>query len=127
MGLEKYSMPTLAATTTTTQTVTLKPSLRKKLLMALRTYVTLKETEKVAKAAKDKQRGIVGECLEEVGEITIKLEGFTATFVAPGKKVFDRKKFVELGGDLTIYDAAMINVDVKPYVKVSTGGSKDEE
>lgn len=122
-------MPSLstAVTTTTVQTVTLKPSLRKKLLMALRTYVTLKDQEKIAKAAKDKQRGVVGECLEEVGESTLKIEGFTATFVAPAKKGLDRKRFVQLGGDLAVLDAAYVEQTVTPYVKISMGGGKDDE
>lgn len=116
-----------AVTTTTVQTVTLKPGLRKKLLLALRTYVTLKDQEKIAKAAKDKQRGVVGGCLEEVGESTLKIEGFTATFVAPAKKVLDRKRFAQLGGDLTVLDAAYVEQTVTPYVKISTSGGKDDE
>lgn len=122
-------MPALStnATTTTVQTVTLKPSLRKKLLLALRTYTTLKDTEKIAKAAKDKQRGIVGECLEEVGESTLKLEGYTATFVAPTKKTLDRKRFVQLGGDLAMLDAAYVEQPVNAYVKVTCPGMKEDE
>lgn len=120
-------MPTLTATTTTTQTVTLTPSLRKKLLLALRTYTSLKDQEKVAKAAKDKQRGIVGECLEEVGESTLKFEGYTATYVAPVKKMLDRKRFVQLGGDLAMLDAAYVEQLVNPYVKISVGGGKEDE
>jgi hypothetical protein len=115
-------MPTLTAavTTTTVQTVTLKPTIRKKLLTALRTYAGLKDQEKVLDLAKKKARGTVQEVLEEVGETSLKLEGYTATMVAPTKKVLDRKKFVQLGGDLALLDAAYVEQDTTPYIKVTT-------
>lgn len=111
----------LTATTTTVQTVTLKPAIRKKLLVACRTYASLKDSEKVLELAKKQQRGVVQEVLEEVGETSLKLEGFTVTMVCPEKRVLDRKKFVQLGGDLALLDAAYVNQDVAPYVKVSVG------
>ena len=114
------------ATTTTVQTVTLKPSLRTKLLKALRTYSSLKDQEKVIDLAKKQCRDGIGGILEEVGESTLKIEGFIATFVAPAKKVLDRKKFVQLGGDLALLDAAYVEQAVTPYVKVTVPG-KDTE
>lgn len=110
-----------AVTTTTVQTVTLKPTIRTKLLKALRLYGGLKEQEKVIEFAKKSCRGAIGEILEEVGESTLKIDGFTATFVAPAKRVLDRKKFVQLGGDLALLDASYVEQAVMPYVKISTG------
>ena len=118
-------MPGLAVTTTTVQTVTLKPTVRKKLLTALRTYAGLKDQEKVLEVAKKQVRGGIGAILEDVGESTLKIEGFTATFVAPAKKVLDRKKFVQLGGDLALLDAAYVEQAVTPYVKVTCPGAKE--
>jgi hypothetical protein len=112
-------MPTLSATTTTIQTVALKPTLRRKLLVALQIYAELRDQETVLDLAKKKQRGIVQGVLEEVGETSLKLDGYTATIVAPAKKVLDRKKFVQLGGDLALLDAAYVEQDVTPYVKVT--------
>ena len=120
-------MPGLAVTTTTVQTVTLKPTVRKKLLTALRTYAGLKDQEKVLEAAKKQVRGGIGAILEDVGESTLKVEGFTATFVAPAKKVLDRKKFVQLGGDLALLDAAYVEQAVTPYVKISCPKAGEEE
>lgn len=120
-------MPTLTAavTTTTVQMVTLKPTIRKKLLTALRTYGGLKDQEKVLDLAKRKARGTVQEVLEEVGETSLKLEGYTATIVAPAKKVLDRKKFVQLGGDLALLDAAYVDQDVTPYIKITAPTDKE--
>ena len=118
-------MPALTATVTTTETITLQPSIRKRLLLALRTYTGLKDQEKALDLAKKKQRGIVQEVLEEVGETSLKLDGYTATMVAPSKKVLDRKLFVQLGGDLALLDAAYVEAPVTPYVKISVG--KDGE
>ena len=112
-------MPGLAVTTTTVQTVTLKPTVRKKLLTALRTYAGLKSQEAALDLAKKKVRSEVGGILEEVGESTLKIDGYTATFVAPAKKVLDRKKFVQLGGDLALLDAAYVEQAVTPYVKLT--------
>ncbi len=118
-------MPGLAVTTTTVQTVTLKPTVRKKLLACLREYAGLKSQDEVIDLAKKKCRGNIGAILEDVGESTLKVEGFTATFVAPAKKVLDRKKFVQLGGDLALLDAAYVEQAVTPYVKVTCPGSKE--
>ena len=49
----------------------------------------------------------------------------TATFVAPAKRVLDRKKFVQLGGDLALLDAAYVEQAVTPYVKVTCPGAKE--
>ena len=120
-------MPGLAVITTTVQTVTLKPTVRKKLLNALRTYAGLKSQEAALDLAKKKVRGEVGGILEEVGESTLKIDGFTATFVAPAKRVLDRKKFVQLGGDLALLDAAYVEQPVAAYVKISCPKEEKEE
>jgi hypothetical protein len=120
-------MAGLAATTTTVQTVTLKPTVRKKLLTELRTYLGLKEQDAAIDVAKKKCRGNIGAILEDVGESTLKIEGFTATFVAPAKRVLDRKKFVQLGGDLALLDAAYVEQAVTPYVKVTTPSEKEDK
>lgn len=114
----------LAATTTQTTTVALSPSIRKRLLTALRTYTGLKDQEKALKLAKSKTRDLVGGVLEEVGESTLKIDGYTATFVAPTKKVLDRKKFVLLGGDLALLDAAYVDQPTLAYVKVTCPGGE---
>lgn len=120
-------MPGLTVTTTTVQTLTLKPTVRKKLVGLLRTYGGLKDQEKAIELAKKQTRGGIGAILEDVGESTLKIEGFTATFVAPAKKVLDRKKFVQLGGDLALLDAAYVEQAVTPYVKVSCPKEDKEE
>ena len=118
-------MAGLAVTTTTVQTVTLKPTVRKKLLAELRTYLGLKEQDSVIDLAKKKCRGNIGAILEEVGESTLKIEGFTASYVPSVRKVLDRKKFVQLGGDLALLDAAYVEQAVTPYVKVTTPSEKE--
>ena len=47
--------------------------------------------------------------------------------MAPIRKVLDRKKFVQLGGDLAILDQSYDNVPTKAYVRVTLPGAKEDE
>mgnify|MGYP001573967162 FL=1 len=124
-------MPTLAATASVTATTThqlkLAPQLKRKLLLALKTYTELAAQAKVLALAKKKQSGIVEEIQTELGESSIDIDGYKSTIVAPIRKVLDRKRFVALGGDLAILDQAMIDTPSKAYPKITAPGAVNEE
>lgn len=119
-------MPTLEATTTTQTQVKIKPTVLQKLRRELKLFAELRLQLKTLEHAMDKHKGIIAEIREESGEQSIMLDGFTITLVAPVRKVFDAKRYVTLGGDLAIYNAANVETPSKPYTKVTTPKDDDE-
>ena len=118
-------MPTtaIALTATTTHQLTIAPQIKRKLLLALRTYVELNEQAKAIKLAKAKQMTVVEGIQTELGESSIDIDGYKSTIVAPIRKVLDKKKFIALGGNLDIYEAAMIDTPSKAYAKITAPGT----
>lgn len=117
-----------SVTATTTHEVKLAPALRKKLLTSLRTYAGLKSQIEVLESALKKQKGLIGALREETGEQSLALEGFKVTLVANIRKKFNPKKFVQLGGDLALYNEAHEDVPVRAFEKITLpGASEDEE
>ena len=118
---------TVAVTATTTHQLVIAPQIKRKLLLALRTYVELAAQAKVLKLAKKKQTKIVEAIQVELGETSLDIEGFKATLVAPVPKKLDRKLFVALGGNLELLDAAMVDNPSEPYVKITAPGVADDD
>ena len=117
---------TVAVTATTTHQLVIAPQLKRKLLLALKTYTELAAQAKVLALAKKKQGSIVEGIQTELGESSIDIDGYKSTIVAPIRKVLDRKRFVALGGDLDILDKAMIDTPSKAYAKITPPG-KDHD
>lgn len=120
-------MLTTSVTATTTHQLMLKPTLKKKLLTALRTYVELGLQKKAIEFARSKQSKIVEEIQVELGESSLDIEGFKSTIVAPIRKVFDKKLFVALGGNLDLYERAMVATPGTPYMKITPPGNGHED
>ena len=122
-------MPTtaIALTATTTHQLTIAPQIKRKLLLALKTYTELAAQAKVLALAKKKQGSIVEGIQTELGESSIAIDGYKSTIVAPIRKVLDRKRFVALGGDLEMLDKAMIDTPSKAYPKITAPGAVNEE
>lgn len=120
-------MPGLATATTlaTTHEVQLKPALLTKLRRELRLYAELKTQLKAIALALDKHKGVIGAIREETGEQSLKLDGFSVTLVAPVRKQFNGAKFVQLGGDIGIYNEAHESVPGRPYDKITLPGEKN--
>jgi hypothetical protein len=120
-------MPSLStiATTTTTEEIRLSPTLRRKLLMKLKTYAELHTQKKAIEAAMDRHKAEIGALREDTGHQSIEIEGYKVTQVAGVRKKFDAKRFVANGGDLAIYNNSMIDVPNRPYEKVTLPGEKD--
>ena len=57
----------------------------------------------------------------------VKIEGFSVKHISPTRKKFQRKRFIDLGGDLAVYDAACPEVPTKSFTKINVPGERDEE
>lgn len=122
-------MPTVStvATVSTTHEVKLAPKLAAKLRLRLRAYAALKNQFDALKAAMEKAKGEIDGLRDETGEQSLSIDGYHVTLVAPIRKKFDPKRFVQLGGELEIYNQAQISVPGRPYTKVSCPGEKDSD
>ena|SRR5467141_1613461 len=120
-------MPSPSLTATSSQELTLKPSVRKRLLVELNTYAGLRAELKAIEARMDKSKAIVETIREETGEQKLEIDGYSICIVAPIRKKFSPKKYVLIGGDLALYNLAMEDVTSKPYTKVTCPGAKEEE
>lgn len=122
-------MPKLstAVTTTATTAVQIKPTVKKKLLTALKGWAEQHLKEKAAAEEKTKYVKEVLEIQVDLEESQIEVEGFKSTVVAPkGRKTLNRKKFVKLGGNLEILDAAYEEGEPgNAYPKITPPGAKE--
>ena len=116
-------------TATTTHLLKLSPQIKKKLLLALRTYVELGAQKKALDLARAKQSKIVEDIQVELGESSLDIEGFKSTIVAPVRHTLDKKRYVTLGGDLDLLERSMVDTPGKSYVRITPpngNGSEDE-
>lgn len=122
-------MPVLStvATVSTTKEITLKPALKRKLMTELRAYAAIKEQLKTLEHAADKHKDVIGKLREETGEQSLAIEGFKVTQVAPIRKKFNAKKFILIGGDISLFNEAHEDVPGKPFEKITLPGSKDRD
>lgn len=118
--------PKLSIEATTTHEITLAPQVKKKLKMNLEAYADLKvqrdAIDHAMKAHRDKVQGI----LDDVGETSLKLDGYTATVVTTTRKTLDQKKLIALGVTIDTIERATVETTAKPYVKVTVPGGGDE-
>jgi len=115
-----------SVTTTVTQEVELEPVMRRQLLIELRAFAAIKEQLVRLQHQSDAHKAAIGALRDETGAQTLSVEGFTISLVAPIRKVFNKKKFVLVGGDLALYEQAMDNVSSRAYDRISCPGSDDE-
>ena len=115
------------ATVTTVTEVKLSPSVRKRLLTAFNVYAELAAQKKAIRLAMDKQVAVLATIREDLGEESISIDGNTTTLVAGLYKKFNAKKFVSLGGELALYEAAVEEKPKRAYEKVTVAGVKDDE
>ena len=119
---------TATITATTTHQIKLSPSIKTKLLTALRTYVELAAQKKVIEHAQKLLRKTIEAIQVEVGESSLEIDGFKSTIVAPIRKTLDKKRFVALGGDLDILERSYVEQPGTSYVKItSPTGSNDDD
>ena len=112
-------------TTTTTHEVTLKPTLRRRLLTELRTYGELKAQRAALDLAMTKHRSAIEGYLGETGEASLSLEGYKVTLVCPITSRLDKMKLVEQGVTTAQIEAATVTTPGRSYVKVTVPGERD--
>lgn len=110
---------------TTIQEITLKPAVRKRLLNELQTYAALSTQRAIIDAKMAAARSVVEDIQTELEESSITIEGFKSTIVAPTRSVFDRKKYVQLGGRLDLIEAATSKVPGKSYLRITAPGDRE--
>ena len=120
-------MPALVTTVTATTSheLQLSPVIRRRLVTQLRSYQELLTRRTSLEMEMASCRAAVAEIQTELEESSIELEGFKSTLVAPMKSVFDKKKFVRLGGRLDLIEAATSKVPGKVYVRITPPGAAD--
>lgn len=118
-------MPVLS--TAVVEAAKIAPAIRRKLLNKLSIYSSLHTQKKALEHAMEKAKNEIEVLREETGEATLSLEGYSITLVAPIRSKFNPKKFVQLGGDLALYNNAHEDVLSKPYTKVTLPGDRNDE
>jgi hypothetical protein len=116
-----------AVTATTTTTVKILPSVRRRLLNELKAYQTEKAALDLAKAKIEKRKGTIGGIRESIGEDSIELEGFKITRVQGTTTKLNEAKLVELGCAMAWIEEAKETKPKKAYEKISTPGGGDDE
>lgn len=110
----------------TTQETTLDARLEQQLRQEFRQYQVLKQRMAALETELQKRRDKIGALRAESGAKSLELDGFKTTLVEPQRRTFDRRKFVSLGGDLTVYDAAHETKPGTPYERITLPGDKPE-
>lgn len=113
-------MPRLAATTTVTQTITIRPSVQRKLLTELRAWAELKEQLDAIEAAMKEHLASVEAVRDELGVPTFDLEGFKVTRVPEGENIkLDKKKLLEAGVSFEQLEAGEVRSARSGYTRIT--------
>jgi ABC-type phosphate transport system auxiliary subunit len=113
----------LTATVTQTTEVVLSPKLRQALQTKLTAYAKLAADKKGLKARMDALTVELDALRDEAEEMSVSLEGYgTVTLVAGEYSKFNPKLFVALGGELSVYKAAVELKPKKAFTKVTVAG-----
>lgn len=117
-------MPIVSTTVeaSTTEEVTLKPYVAKKLLTELKAYQEIVEQIKALEAAKDTHKATIGKIRESTGHTSIAIEGYKVTEVRGVSSKLDQKKLIAQGVTMAMIEAATVTSPKKPYEKISCPG-----
>lgn len=108
--------------------VVLSPKLRLALQHKLKVYADLAAQKKALKAKMDAVVQDLDTLRDEAEEMSVSLEGYgTVTLVAGEYPKFNPKLFVSLGGELSVYKAAVELKPKKAFTKVTVAGVADDE
>src|SRR5579859_6957142 len=121
----------MTLTTTQTTEVRISTALKSKLMKRLRVYDQLNAQKQATKAAMDKIKGKVENLFLDADEFDalqngVKVEGFALKHVSGTRRKFNRKKFIDLGGSVEIYDMARPHVPTKAFMSIRVPGESEE-
>lgn len=120
-------MPKMSTNATATNAVRIEPAIRRKLVEKLQKYQRLDKQFDALSAEMDKINAEVSDIREELGEMSIKVDGFTVTYVAGTYKKFNKEKFVRLGGNLALFNDANETKPKKAFNRITVPGKKNPE
>lgn len=110
-----------------TTTPELTPELQQQIAAVLSTYRELKVDADLLAAQMDEEKAKVYAILKDAGIEKTQIEEFKLTEVGGHSSKFDKQKFVTLGGDLRIYDQAVVKKPKKKYLKITVGDEKESD
>lgn len=121
----------MTITTTQTTEVALKPVLKRRLLLKLRTYEELATQMRALKAAQDKIKGEVETLFIDADEFQALQEGaavgdFKIKYVSPIRSSLDKKKLLAQGVTMAQIENATVSRPTKPYVKITTPNDAED-
>lgn len=115
-------------TVTTTKQVKLAPQLKKKLLVAMKEHAAIAAQIKVLEFAKKGKRDKVEDILvNEIGEESLSIDGYKATFISPIKTRLDKAKLIAQGVTMAQIEMATITTPGKSYTKITAPGAAENE
>lgn len=123
-------MPKLTQEVTVAQTteLVLSPKLTLALQTKLTAYAKLAAEKKALKLHMDKLTAELDLLRDEAEEMSVNVEGYgTVTLVAGEYSKFNPKLFVSLGGELSVYKAAVELKPKKAFTKVTVAGVADDQ
>lgn len=122
-------MPSL--TTTQTTEVKISPALKKKLLLKLKTYASIKVLVEVQLRGLDIIKEEIEELFIQAGEFEalqagVKVDGYSTKHISGVNSRLDKRKLLEQGVSMAQLENAMVTKPSKPYVKISVPGERDK-
>lgn len=117
---------TNTVTAKTTEEVTIKPTLRRKLLVELAQCQKLRAEMKALEAQLDKHKGKIEELRDETGYQSVSLEGFTVSLVAPLRSTLDKQRLIAQGVTMAQIENATVVKPTKPYTKITYPNEPDK-
>ena len=119
--------PTITAKATTVESVSLRPAVKRQLLTELRAYAELHAQAAALKHAMEKHKTRIGEIRAATGSTAIEIEGFKIAEVRGVRSVFNKDKFVAMGGSLQMYTDACETKPNKPYERITVPGEGGDD
>jgi hypothetical protein len=116
--------PTVTATVTEKRTVTIRPTLRRKLLSELKTYAELHAQKAAIEQAMEKHKAAVETFRAETGEANLEVDGFKIAYVEGKRTTLSKERLLLLGVSMDVLEEATVTTVNKPYTRISCPGSK---
>jgi len=117
---------TLQTTTTVTQEVILKPSVRRRLLVEFKAYQALKAQVDALEEKMNAHKAAAGLLREGTDQKSLSLDGFKITKVTGTTKKLDKNKLCELGCALAWIEEATTEKPKKPYELITCPGETEK-
>ena len=100
--------------------------LEQQLRQEFKLYQILKLKQARVELEVEAKRARIEKLREESGLAAIDLDGFKSQRVEPNRRQFNQRKFITLGGDLTIYNDAHEVVPGTPYERITLPKQESE-